>query len=113
MHKPLLTEKMLKQKDIDNFTCVRLLLGYYFYSETNFPQRGLNFHMLLLLTVMQLNKELTGGECIRISTGAAVPPSADAVVQVEDTQLLKATEDGRTELEIMILKAPSCGQDIR
>ena len=62
---------------------------------------------------MQLNKKLTGGECIRISTGAAVPSSADAVVQVEDTQLLKATDDGKTELEIMIMKAPSCGQDIR
>jgi len=62
---------------------------------------------------VQSKKKLSGGECIRISTGAAVPPSADAVVQVEDTQLLKATEDGKTELEIMILKAPSSGQDIR
>jgi len=65
------------------------------------------------MIVAQLNKELTGGECIRISTGAAVPSSADAVVQVEDSQLLKATDDGKTELEIMILKAPLCGQDIR
>jgi len=65
------------------------------------------------MNVEQLNKELTGGECIRISTGAAAPPSADAVVQVEDTQLLKATADGKTELEIMILKAPTRGQDIR
>jgi len=65
------------------------------------------------MIVAQLKKELTGGECIRISTGAAVPSSADAVVQVEDTQLLKATDDGKTELEIMILKAPTCGQDIR
>jgi len=56
---------------------------------------------------------LSGGECIRVSTGAAVPASADAVVQVEDTQLLKATDDGKTELEIMILRAPFCGQDIR
>jgi len=62
---------------------------------------------------LQSNKELSGGECIRISTGAAVPSSANAVIQVEDTQLLKATADGKTELEIMILKAPSPGQDIR
>ena len=62
---------------------------------------------------MQSDTELSGGECIRVSTGAAVPASADAVVQVEDTQLLKATDDGKTELEIMILRAPFCGQDIR
>lgn len=65
------------------------------------------------MNIVQFSKELAEGECIRISTGAVVPLSADAVVQVEDTQLLKATEDGKTELEIMILKAPSCGQDIR
>jgi len=68
---------------------------------------------MFVINVVQLSSELTGGDCIRISTGAAVPPSADAVVQVEDTQLLKATADGKTELEIMILKAPSSGQDIR
>jgi len=62
---------------------------------------------------VQLSVQLAEGECIRISTGAAVPTPADAVVQVEDTQLLKATEDGKNELEIMILKSPSCGQDIR
>jgi len=72
-----------------------------------------SFIEFLLLAEMQLDKELTGGECVRVSTGAAVPASADAVVQVEDTQLLKATDDGKTELEIMILKAPSSGQDIR
>ena len=66
-----------------------------------------------MVNVVQLNSKLSGGDCVRISTGAAVPPSADAVVQVEDTQLLKATSDGKSELEIMILKAPSCGQDIR
>jgi len=63
--------------------------------------------------VVQLNKQLAEGECVRISTGAAVPASADAIVQVEDTQLLKASDDGKTELEIMILKSPSRGQDIR
>ena len=66
-----------------------------------------------MMNEMQLNKHLAGGECIRISTGAVVPPSADAVVQVEDTELTKATPDGKKELEILILKAPSFGQDIR
>ena len=53
------------------------------------------------------------GTCVRISTGAPMPPGADAVVQVEDTRLLKESEDGREELEIEILQTPVTGQDIR
>jgi len=53
------------------------------------------------------------GHCMRISTGAPLPPGADAVVQVEDTKLLMETGDGAVELEIEILQAPSVGQDIR
>lgn len=50
---------------------------------------------------------------MRINTGGPVPRGADAVVQVEDTKLVKATEDGREELEVEILKAPTLNQDIR
>lgn len=50
---------------------------------------------------------------MRISTGAPLPSGADAVVQVEDTVLLKESEDGKEELEIEILVQPSSGQDIR
>lgn len=57
--------------------------------------------------------KVTSGMCIRINTGAPVPPGADAVIQVEDTELVKESEDGKTELEIKLLKAPSVGQDIR
>ena len=31
------------------------------------------------------------GFCVRISTGAAIPPGANAVVQVEDTELIETT----------------------
>ena len=55
---------------------------------------------------------LSSGSCVRISTGAPIPIGADAVVQVEDTQLLSTTESGE-ELEIMILSKPVFGQDIR
>ena len=51
--------------------------------------------------------------CVRINTGAPVPDGFDAVVQVEDTNLLQTTEDGKEEIEIEILKAPSVGLDIR
>merc|ERR1719233_1739042 len=57
--------------------------------------------------------ELKNMEVVRINTGAPVPPGADAVVMVEETKLVKKTEDGKEELEIEILKAPQVGQDIR
>ena len=57
--------------------------------------------------------ELKNMEVVRINTGAPVPPGADAVVMVEETKLVKKTEDGKEELEIEILKAPHVGQDIR
>ncbi|CAD6197988.1 unnamed protein product [Caenorhabditis auriculariae] len=57
------------------------------------------------------NQTLKPGQCIRVSTGGVIPAGADAVVQVEDTELLK--DDGENELVIKILKAPSVSQDIR
>ncbi|KAF4523361.1 hypothetical protein B566_EDAN005515 [Ephemera danica] len=57
--------------------------------------------------------ELKSGQCARVTTGAPVPAGSDAVVQVEDTKLLREADEGKTELEIEILKAPSLGQDIR
>ncbi|KAG0427598.1 hypothetical protein HPB47_025350 [Ixodes persulcatus] len=53
------------------------------------------------------------GHCVRISTGAPVPEPCDAVVQVEDTELLQASPDGTQEITVKILKAPKTGQDIR
>jgi gephyrin len=56
---------------------------------------------------------LQAGQCVRINTGAPVPIGADAVVQVEDTELTKKSDDGKEEFEIEILEAPTVGQDIR
>ncbi|CAL1542166.1 unnamed protein product [Lymnaea stagnalis] len=58
-------------------------------------------------------KTVTSGFCMRINTGAPVPSGADAVVQVEDTELTEASIDGRQEIQIKILKFPTVGQDIR
>ena len=58
-------------------------------------------------------QKFVSGQCIRINTGAPVPAGADAVVQVEDTRLVRASDNGKTELEIEILYPPSPGQDIR
>lgn len=53
------------------------------------------------------------GHVMRITTGAPLPPGADAVVQVEDTELLESENEGRTEKMIKILTNPKPGQDIR
>ncbi|XP_022091284.1 gephyrin-like isoform X2 [Acanthaster planci] len=57
--------------------------------------------------------ELISGYVIRITTGAPVPDGADAVVEVEATELLKEADGGEIELEVNILKAVKPGQDIR
>lgn len=53
------------------------------------------------------------GLTIRVTTGAPVPAGADAVVQVEDTELLERTDDGLEERRIRILTSAREGQDIR
>ena len=53
------------------------------------------------------------GHVMRITTGAPLPPGADAIVQVEDTELLESDNEGRTEKRIKILTTPMTGQDIR
>ncbi|XP_028136337.2 gephyrin isoform X1 [Diabrotica virgifera virgifera] len=60
-----------------------------------------------------IGEVLKSGEAIRISTGAPLPPGADAVVQVEDTSIVQASPDGSLELVINIEIAPKLGQDIR
>ena len=38
---------------------------------------------------------MTPGSVMRITTGAPVPPGADAVVQVEDTELMESADEVR------------------
>ncbi|VDO96511.1 unnamed protein product [Soboliphyme baturini] len=49
--------------------------------------------------------------CVRLSTGAVVPVNCNAVVQVEDTELIQS--EGNEEKSVRILRAPEVGQDIR
>lgn len=62
---------------------------------------------------LQETSPISPGTCMRINTGAPLPQGADAVVQVEDTLLSQASEDGQEEIEIDILVQPQTGQDIR
>lgn len=51
--------------------------------------------------------------CVRISTGGVLPPGADAVVQVEDTEVVEADTVSDRELRIQIRKRPSSAENIR
>ena len=55
---------------------------------------------------------LTSGRVVRITTGAAVPDGADAVVMVEATRLASTTEDGK-EATVEILRGVRPGENIR
>lgn len=73
-----------------------------------------NRNVLSKASVAGLNEvtRIDRGFCARISTGAAVPPGANAVVQVEDTELIIKTQDDDEEV-INIRTIPVVGQDIR
>ncbi|HYW54467.1 MAG TPA: gephyrin-like molybdotransferase Glp [Dongiaceae bacterium] len=57
-------------------------------------------------------------EAARTHTGAMIPPGADAVVMVEDTNLHPATGSGQAEVEVLDAAAPgenvlTVGEDVR
>ena len=55
---------------------------------------------------------LERGAVARVTTGAPVPLGADAVIQVEDTELVTSTADGE-EGSVRVLTAVQPGNDIR
>lgn len=57
---------------------------------------------------------LEEGKIARITTGAPLPPGADAVVMVEDTVLKSLSPDGKEEAEVEILTdAIKAGENVR
>ena len=49
------------------------------------------------------------GQVMRVTTGAPIPCGADAVVQVEDTELIRESDDVR---HYQVLRLHSCGSII-
>lgn len=50
------------------------------------------------------------GQVMRVTTGAPIPCGADAVVQVEDTELIRESDDVSHKLKlILLLYAAACG----
>jgi gephyrin len=57
---------------------------------------------------------LEPGHIARITTGAPLPPGANAVVMVEDTELVTSTPDGKEEVDVKILaKSVKSGDNVR
>nr|XP_056706779.1 gephyrin isoform X6 [Euleptes europaea] len=68
---------------------------------------------LILCGIFQPTQTVMPGQVMRVTTGAPIPCGADAVVQVEDTELIRESDDGTEELEVRILVQARPGQDIR
>jgi molybdopterin molybdotransferase len=56
--------------------------------------------------------ELNTGEAAIVHTGGMIPTSADAVVQVEHTQMVNATAEGDLPYDIEIFKGVAIGQNV-
>eukprot|EP00906_Rhabdomonas_costata_P004521 RCo006664 len=56
---------------------------------------------------------LPPGHVIRVVTGGPVPEGADAVIDVEDTELVEADDERDLELQVTILRGCAAGKDIR
>ncbi|KAJ3032907.1 hypothetical protein HDV00_006980, partial [Rhizophlyctis rosea] len=59
------------------------------------------------------NPPLQSGQIARITTGAPVPDGATAVVMVEYTEVVKASEDGKVEEVVKVNTTVRDGEDIR
>jgi molybdopterin biosynthesis enzyme len=56
---------------------------------------------------------VSSGYVCKIMTGAPLPPGADAVVMIEDTQIVNSSVPGKAKETIKVLRAVSPGDDIR
>ncbi len=64
------------------------------------------------VTTPQRSKSLSPGKICRVNTGAPLPAGADAVIMVEDTDLLTTDDDGE-EVEIRLLAKVDKGENVR
>ncbi|KAI9315877.1 hypothetical protein BX666DRAFT_2028118 [Dichotomocladium elegans] len=65
------------------------------------------------VTDRQAATTVAGDQVVRIATGGMVPDELDAVVMVEDTRLVKASEDGKEEIQVEILTRVDKGDNVR
>lgn len=84
--------------------------GYAVKSSSNSKLRKVIGNVAAGLGIVQ--EDFAHDECYKINTGAPLPIFADAIVQIEDTKLIKSNANG-TEAEIEILQLPKKDLDVR
>lgn len=84
--------------------------GYAVKSSSTAKQRKVIGNVAAGVGIIQ--EDFAQDECYKINTGAPLPVFADAIVQIEDTKLIKSNEDG-TESEIELLQLPLKDLDVR
>jgi gephyrin len=63
--------------------------------------------------LMARNEELPAGRIHRVNTGGPIPDGADAIVMVEDTEIVSKTSDGKEEAVVRILAKVDAGENVR
>lgn len=84
--------------------------GYAVKSSSISKQRKVIGNVAAGLSIVQA--DFAHDECYKINTGAPLPLFADAIIQIEDTKLIKSNADG-TESEIELLQLPRKDLDVR
>ena len=100
----LFTSKRLTSRYLNDSKFVLKLTNW----QVKFPESGYfpkGVYPVALISHAQAGEiaPLEEGQIARITTGAPLPPGADAVVMVEDTVLKTKTDDDKEEKEVEIL----------
>lgn len=93
----ILAERVTAGMDVPPFPRAAMD-GYAVIAEDSFGAGNFNPVRLSLLEVLHAadiaRQEVTRGTCIQVATGSPIPTGADAVVQVEDTELEGSASEG-------------------
>jgi molybdenum cofactor synthesis domain-containing protein len=108
----VLAEPIVAPMDVPPFARAAMD-GYAVIAQDTFGSGNFNPALLALLEVVHAGDlavgSVTAGRCIQVATGSPVPPGADAVVQVEDTELVGGEA---TEATVKIYSPVYPGQNI-
>ena len=99
-----------------SWTCLNIKhLSLKHFSNTNTASDGPGSYPVISASTAGSDTlpTLQPGQIVRVTTGAPVPPGANAVVMVEYTTVVKASEDGTVEEVVAISTAVKDGENIR
>lgn len=105
----VIAEKVTAQEPVPGYRA-SIVDGYAVKAED-----GLGSYPVVTSSTAGKNEviKLQRGQIARITTGGMLPDGADAVVMVEDTELVEASEDGKQEKIVKIHAKLQVGENIR